>query len=128
MFRNEGECMRNTLIARKLAKAIIAAILLLFFMLKTASPKIIFIPFLLCAFASIGKNLGLLFHQKNLAIFFDKLFKIVFFLSWFGFLAIACYIMIRDDNLRMIPFTVPFWLAGFFFVKRKFFKKNTQND
>lgn len=113
--------MRNTLIVRKLITAITVMILLVYFMGKTTSPIIIFIPFLFCSIASIGKNFGLLYNKKELALFFDKLFKASFFLFWFGFLFVACYIMIRDNNYRMIFYTVPFWLAGIFFIKRKLF-------
>lgn len=112
--------MINALIGRKLVKAIIAVIILVYFMARTTGPKIIFAPFLFCAFASIGKNIGLLFNKRRLALFFDRVFKVSFFMFWFGFLAVACYFMIRDGNYRMLPFTVPFWLAGIFFAKRKF--------
>lgn len=111
--------MRNGLIVRKLLTAITAMVLLIYFMGKTTSPKIIFVPFLLCSIASIGKNLGLLFNKKKFALVFDTLFEACFFLFWFGFLATVCYIMIRDSNTRMLPFTVPFWLAGIYFAKRK---------
>ena len=118
--------VKTALISRKLAKAVITAAILVYFMMRTTSSKIIFIPFLFCAFASIGKNLALLFDKKRAALFFDRVFKVVFLISWFGFLASACYIMIRDNNPGNLLFTIPFWLAGFFFVKRKFpGKKNT---
>lgn len=111
--------MRSSLIVRKLITAITVLVLLVYFMVKTTSPIIIFVPFLFCSIASIGKKFGLLFNKKKLALFFDKLFKVSFFLFWFGFLFVACYIMIRDNNYRMILYTVPFWLAGIFFIKRK---------
>lgn len=117
--------MKSALISRKLVKAAIAIVILVYFMMRTTSPKIIFAPFLFCAFASIGKNLGLLFNKKSLALFFDRAFKIVFFVSWFGFLLVVCYVIIRDGNYGKLLFTVPFWLGGIFFVKRKFQKKKT---
>ena len=119
--------MRNGLIIRKLITAITVLLLLLYFMSKTTSPIIIFVPFLFCSIASIGKNFGLLFNKKKLALFSDKLFKASFFLFWFGFLFVACYIMIRDNNCRMILYTVPFWLAGIFFVKRKLVNRKEKN-
>lgn len=115
--------MKNGLIVQKLKTAIIVLILMVYFMSKTTSPIIIFVPVLFCSIASIGKNLGLLFDKKRLALFFDTLFKVSFFLFWFGFLFVACYIIIRDDNYRMIIYTVPFWLAGIFFIKRKLLKR-----
>jgi hypothetical protein len=115
--------MEKALIGRKLAKAVAALVILLYFVLKTTSPKIFFAPFLLCGFASIGKNLGLLFHKTKMAFVFDRLFKVVFFLSWFIFLIAACYIAVRDKNYQVILFTLPFWLGGLFFMKRKLFNK-----
>ncbi len=112
--------MKKALISRKLIKAAIALVILVYFAIRTISPKIIFAPFLICCIASIGKNLGLLFNRTKIACFFDKLFKVVFFLSWFVFLIVACYIAIRDGNYKIIFFTLPFWLGGLFFAKRKF--------
>ena len=115
--------MRSGVAVRKLMTAISVLVLLVYFMGKTTSPIIIFVPFLFCSIASIGKNIGLLFNKKKLALFSDKLFKVSFFLFWFGFLLVTCYIMIRDNNYRMIIYTVPFWLAGILFIKRKLLKR-----
>lgn len=115
--------MKRVFIIRKLIIAIIALSVLLYFVSRTASPKIIFVPFLICAIASIGKNLTMLFSKIKVALFFDILFKITFFLSWFIFLAFVCYIARKDGNYKLLLFTLPFWIGGLFFVKRKFFKK-----
>ena len=115
--------MKKALISRKLVKAVIALVILLYFVLRTTSPKIIFAPFLICCIASIGKNLGMLLNQTRIALIFDRLFKVVFFLSWFIFLIVACYIAVRDENYKVIFFTLPFWLGGLFFMKRKLFNK-----
>ena len=112
--------MKSALISRKLVKASIAIVILVYFMIRTTSPKIIFVPFLICCIASIGKNLGLLFNRTKIAWYFDRIFKVVFFLSWFVFLIVACYIAVRDGNYKVILFTMPFWLGGLFFAKRKF--------
>ena len=60
--------------------------------------------------------------MKN-AFLFDWLFKIVFFLSWFAFLIVACYVAIRDGKYKVIFFTFPFWLGGLLFAKRKLLNK-----
>lgn len=116
--------MKNTLISRKLIRAVLVLVILVYFVIKTTSPKVIFAPFIICCITSIGKNIGLLFNKTKIAYFFDRLFKVVFFLSWFAFLIVACYIAIRDGNYKVIFFTLPFWLAGLFFVKRKLLNKN----
>ncbi|MBR4863031.1 MAG: hypothetical protein IKU07_00525 [Oscillospiraceae bacterium] len=115
--------MRTALIIRKLVTASIALLILLYFVQKTTSPKIIFAPFLICSLASIGKNLGLLFNREKIAKFFDWLFKVIFFLAWFAFLIVACYIAVRDGNYQIILFSLPFWAGGLFFAKRKLFNK-----
>ena len=117
--------METALISRKLITAIIASVILVYFMFRTTSPKIIFAPFLICCVASIGKNFGLLLNKKVFALFCDKLFKVVFFLSWFVFLIVACYIAVSDGNYKVIFFTLPFWLGGLFFAQRKLLKKQT---
>ncbi|MBR6789949.1 MAG: hypothetical protein IKM31_03660, partial [Oscillospiraceae bacterium] len=95
---------------RKLAAAVIALALLIYLMIHSASPKIIFVPFLLCAAASAGKNAALLLRWKKsgffdrLALACDRAFKIGFFLFWFGFLIVGDYILIRDRNYVMLLF------------------------
>ena len=120
--------MKTVYITRKLIQAAIALVILIYFVVRTTSPKIIFMPFLICSIASIGKNFGLLFHKKKLALFFDCLFKGVFFLSWFVFLIVVCYIAKRDGNYKMILFTLPFWFCGILIAKRKFRRKKSESS
>ena len=115
--------MKRVLIVRKLIIAVIALIILLYFVVRTTSPKIIFAPFLICSVASIGKNITMLLNKFKIAFFFDILFKITFFLAWFIFLVVVCYIAIRDGNYKVIFFTLPFWIGGLFFLKRKLLNK-----
>ena len=115
--------MKKAAICRKLAKAGIALTILLYFMLKTTSPRFLFVPFLLCCAASIGKNLGLLFNRARLTLFFDKAFKITFFLSWFGFLIAACGFAIKGEIYKVLLLTLPLWLGGLFFLTRKLRRK-----
>jgi len=113
------------LLIRKLAAALLTLVLLVWLTAKTSGPKIIFVPFLFCSVASVGKNAALLLSKNGNAQFFEraawicgKVFKIGFFLFWFGFLIVGDYILIRDRNYGMLLFTLPFWLAGFFFMKK----------
>ena len=120
--------MKTVFIVKKLTKAVIALIILLYFTFNTISPKIIFTPFLLCDTMSIGKYTGLLIDNKNLSYFFDSAFKIVFFLSWFAFLIVACWMGVNDGNYKIIVFTLPFWIGGLFFVKRKLLGKKHNRE
>lgn len=52
---------------------------------------------------------------------FHKIFIIIFFLFWFGFLIFAAYICIRDENYGMLLYSGLFWIVGIIFAKKSFF-------
>ena len=110
----------NSIIGRLISSIFITA-LLIYFMIKTTSPKIIFVPFLICSLSMTGKILGLILNREKIAFIFDKLFKAGFFLFWFGFLAVADYITVRDKNYSLTVFSIPFWLIGIYFLMKKLF-------
>lgn len=58
---------------------------------------------------------------------FYKLYTIIFFLFWFGFLIFAAYICIRDENYGMLLYSGLFWIAGIVFAKKKLFNSNQKN-
>lgn len=97
-------------------------------MIKTTNLKIAFIPFIICSISMVLKNVGLIFEKESMIAFFDKLFKIGFFLFWFGFLAVADYICIRDKNYDLLIFSLLFWIAGIYFIKKKLFDKGENNQ
>lgn len=57
---------------------------------------------------------------------FHKIFTIIFFLFWFGFLIFAAYICIRDENYGMLLYSGLFWIAGIIFAKKKLFPNQTK--
>lgn len=120
--------MRINSITGRLISSIFITALLVYFMIKTTSPKIIFVPFLICSLSMAGKSLGIILNKEKIAVLFDKLFKAGFFLFWFGFLAVADYISVRDKNYVLTVFTLPFWLIGIYFLKRKLFKGNEEKE
>ena len=61
--------------------------------------------------------------RASIALVFDRVFKVVFFLSWFAFLAAACCVAVRDGNYKVLLFTLPLWLGGLFFLKCKLLSK-----
>ena len=63
--------------------------------------------------------------MKRLAGIFSKLYTIGFLLFWFGFLSVAAFLCIRDENYNTLLFTLPFWIAGIFIVKRRLLKNHT---
>ena len=63
--------------------------------------------------------------MKRLADIFSKLYTIGFLLFWFGFLSVAAFLCIRDENYNTLLFTLPFWIAGIFIVKRRLLRNHT---
>ncbi|MBQ1187653.1 MAG: hypothetical protein IIX62_01060 [Peptococcaceae bacterium] len=114
--------MKQSFYTARLISAIFITLLLLYFMIITPSPKIIFMPFVICSIAMCVKYAALLLHMPHFARLCDRLFAAGFFIFWFGFLAVAGYISIRDNQLSMLLFSIPFWLAGFIFAKKRLFK------
>ena len=57
---------------------------------------------------------------------FHKIFTIIFFVFWFGFLIFAAYICLRDENYGMLLYSGLFWIVGIIFAKKKLFDKKTK--
>ena len=57
---------------------------------------------------------------------FHKIYTIIFFLFWFGFLIFAAYICIRDENYGMLLYSGLFWIVGTIFAKKKLFPGKTK--
>lgn len=58
--------------------------------------------------------------------FLSKLFTVAFLLYWFGFLIVAVFVCIRDKDYGMLLFTVPFWLAGIYVIKKRLLNRKTR--
>ena len=98
--------MKNkSVYTRKLVSSVFITILLIYFMIKTTSPKIIFVPFLICAISMIGKSISLIMEKKQYVNIFDKSFTVGFLLFWFGFLIFADYIAIKDNQWQLVVFS-----------------------
>ena len=102
--------------------------ILLYVMGKTTSPKIILVPFLICALAMVGKSIAQLAGKEKIAVVFHKCFVAGFLLFWFGFLAVASYIAIRDKQYSLLFLIVPFSAVGFFVTKNKLLGKNNKKE
>lgn len=120
--------MKNSDFISKLISSVIITVILIYFMIKTTDMRIVFIPFLICSISMTLKNVGLIFEKESMIAFFDKLFKIGFFLFWFGFLVAADYICIRDKKYDLFIFSLLFWFAGIYFIKKKLFDKGENNQ
>ena len=117
--------MRKSLAIRNLIGSLLVTGLLLYFMVKSPSPKVIFVPFLICGLSMAGKSLAQIMNKEKWVAVFHKLFVLGFLLFWVGFLVVAAFISIRDKNYGMLLFTLPFWVDGFFLVKNKLLGKKS---
>lgn len=118
--------MKNILEIRKLVTAIFTTVLLLYFMSNTTSPKMIFVPFLICSISMAGKSIAMILGQEKVARLFQRLFVLGFLLFLIGFLVVACYISIRDKNYSLLIFSIPFWLVGIYLLKSRLLKKEAK--
>ena len=123
--------MKNkSIYLRKLVTSVFATILLIYFMIKTTSPNIIFVPFLICGISMIGKCVCLLMDKKKYATIFNKVFIISFLLFWFGFIIMWCYTSFKQGNPLQTIFTLQFWISGIYIAKKKLLKpkENSNNE
>ena len=100
-------------------------IIILWSMINSADTftRIVLIPFLIAAVATLGKLYSMYFKNINWTIFFHKLYIIGFLMFWFGFLIIATYISINNKQYDMIVFSIPLWIVGIYLGYKNFIKK-----
>ena len=115
--------MRNRLPIPNLISSIGVTMVLLHLMIKSPSPKIIFVPFIICSSSMIGMSVAKIINKEKLQVVFHKLFVLGFLMFFVGFFIVANYINIRDKNYTMLIFSIPFWLAGIYMIKNKLSNK-----
>ena len=108
--------------------ASVSATAVLLYLLKTPSPKIVLLPFLMCSLSMTGQGIAQLLGKDKLAEVFHKCFVAGFLLFWFGFLAVAGYHSIRDKQYGLLIFLVPFCLIGIFIMKNKLLGKKSKKE
>jgi len=116
--------------SKKLIMSAFITALLFYFLFKSQglNSKIILLPFLLCGITMLGRCIALLCGKQKLAAMFSKIYIIGFLLFWFGFLSVAVFLCIRDKSYNTIWFTLPFWIAGIYIIKRKLLNKQTNKQ
>lgn len=70
--------MKRSLATKNLITSLLATVLLLHFMIKSPSPKIIFIPFLICSLSMVGKSIARIMNKEKMEFIFGKMFTLVF--------------------------------------------------
>lgn len=110
----------------RLVYSILTTGFLIYFFSKTTNGRIIFIPFLICGFSQVIKNILMVLNKKEYAKIFDKLFVFGFLLFWFGFLIYWCFASVRDKNYTFLLPTIPFWIVSIYIIKKKLFRTNKE--
>ncbi len=118
---------KNIFIMNIIRSIIFLLIVLWLFFKNTGLMKIIIIPFIVCGLAIMGKNICLLMNKNKYANIFSKLYVITFLVFWFGFLIWVDYSTIKNNQYGSTIFTIPFWLIGIYFVRKKLFKTNKES-
>ncbi len=108
---------------KNLVTSLAVTAMLISIMMKTPSPKVIFVPFLLCSVSMAVQSVALLIGKKRIANFFHKIYAVGFFLFWFGCVSLGTFICIRDKNYGMLLFLAIFLVVGIILVRRKLLDK-----
>ena len=103
--------------------------LLAYFLFKTNDllSKIVISLFLIFGISFCITNLLLVFRKNKLAEKVSKVFVIAFFIYWYGFLIYWDYASILNKDYMSLLFSLIMWLAGGYFIYKRFFKKKSEN-
>lgn len=79
--------------------------------------KILIIPFFVIAITSLIRSILLILKNDR----YDYILKVIsdfsFITFWYGMLIFLTYLSIKEKNLILIIFSIPFWLMGFLPLK-----------
>lgn len=111
--------------------ALITSIFLSYVLITTKDllTRIIVIPFLLFGISYFIKNVCIMLNKNKLAKIFSKINVIAFLIYLFGFTTFWCYTSLKNGAYLQTIFSIPFWIAGIFIIRKRFFsqKANTNN-
>lgn len=103
----------------KLIKSIIITILLLYLFIMSSNAKLALIPFIICSFAILLKDIFMLMGKYNYINILNKVYIGSFLLFWFGFLFYWCYESFMSKEYTLLLFSIPFWICGIVVIKKK---------
>lgn len=84
--------------------------------------RFICIPFLICSFAILGKNIFILTQNEKYIRIFNKIFVLSLLLFAFGFIIYWCYKCFMNKEYISLLLSLPFWIFGIILLKKNFFK------
>ena len=114
-------------IKKSISSAIISGILA-YFLFKTSDllSKIIILLFLVFGVSFCVRNILLVFKKNKLAERVSKIYVIAFFTYLYGFLIYWDYVSILNKDFMAVLFSLIMWLAGGYFIYKRFFKKKEE--
>ena len=114
-------------IKKSISSAIISG-MLAYFLFKTNDllSKIVISLFLLFGASFYVRNILLVFKKNKLAEKISKIYVIAFFIYWYGFLIYWDYVSILNKDIMSVLFSLIMWLAGGYFIYKRFFKKKEE--
>lgn len=98
--------------------SIIITILLCYFWVKTPNGKLVLIPFLICSFSMLLKNIYSLLGREQYNEVISKVYVIGFLLFWYGFLIFFTIQSIILKNFQLVIFSIPFYIIGGYIIKK----------
>lgn len=100
----------------------------IFFKVDGFKSKLLFLPFVLAVVSAFGMSLTELFEDKYLVNLFEKIYAVVFTSLMFGLLVYYDIDCIKNGYSMYVYFTIPFFIAGFYVLYKKFLKKTEKED
>lgn len=117
---------KSIFISNIIRSLIFIFILVLLLLNNTGLTRLMILPFIICGLAVMGKNICFLLEKNNYANFFSLLYKISFFVFYFGFLLFGSYSVIKTGNFLTLIFTIPFIVLGIYFVRKSLFNSTKE--
>ena len=99
----------------------ISFLLFFLFINNKGLTRLMIIPFILCGFAALGKNICLLLGKNNYAKGFSQLYKFSFFAFYFFILLLWSYSAMKTANYFLLLFTIPFFALGIHSIRKSIF-------
>ena len=117
---------KSIFISNIIRSLIFIFILVILLLNNTGLTRLMILPFIICGLAVMGKNICFLLEKNNYANFFSLLYKISFFVFYFGFLLFGSYSVIKTGNFLTLIFTIPFIILGIYFVRKSLFNSTKE--
>lgn len=125
MLKVGNNMNKKILLIPKLITSLIITLFLLYILINSSDniTKIVIIPFLICSFTTVGRNIFIMLEKTKYIKLFTKIFILSFLVFWFGVLFYGCYRCYLDKNYSVILFSIPFWLIGILLIKKYLLEK-----